>query len=75
MVINCWSNYQKNTLHLSLRSTFHTREIEGIFAFSSIFLQVFQKPLSELGQLDVQEISRIFVNWREIIQCNTKLLK
>ncbi|XP_038078610.1 intersectin-1-like [Patiria miniata] len=38
-------------------------------------IEVFQKPLSESGKLDVQEISRIFVNWREIIQCNNKLLK
>ncbi|XP_033635342.1 intersectin-1-like [Asterias rubens] len=41
----------------------------------ALAIEVFQKPLGESGQLDVQEISRIFVNWREIIQCNTKLLK
>ncbi|XP_022081647.1 intersectin-1-like isoform X2 [Acanthaster planci] len=38
-------------------------------------IEVFQKPLSDSGKVDVQEMSRIFVNWREIIQCNNKLLK
>lgn len=37
--------------------------------------QVFHKPMSESGRLTEAEMGVIFVNWRELIMCNTKLLK
>lgn len=37
--------------------------------------QVFYKPMSESGRLTEVEMGMIFVNWRELIMCNTKLLK
>lgn len=37
--------------------------------------QVFYKPMSESGRLTEEEMGLIFVNWRELIMCNTKLLK
>lgn len=37
--------------------------------------QVFYKPMSESGRLTEAEMGMIFVNWRELIMCNTKLLK
>ncbi|KAF3702763.1 Intersectin-2 SH3 domain-containing protein 1B SH3P18 SH3P18-like WASP-associated protein [Channa argus] len=38
-------------------------------------LFVFYKPMSESGRLTEAEMGVIFVNWRELIMCNTKLLK
>ncbi|KAM7395539.1 hypothetical protein PAMA_007013 [Pampus argenteus] len=40
-----------------------------------LVLEVFHKPMSESGRLTEAEMSMIFVNWRELIMCNTKLLK
>ncbi|KAG7265896.1 hypothetical protein CRUP_009500 [Coryphaenoides rupestris] len=40
-----------------------------------LVLEVFHKPMSESGRLSVAEMGTIFVNWRELIMCNTKLLK
>ena len=37
--------------------------------------QVFHKPMSESGRLPEDEMAMIFVNWKELIACNTKLLK
>lgn len=39
------------------------------------FLQVFQKPMAESGVLTEAEMAMIFVNWKELIMSNTKLLK
>uniref|UniRef100_A0A8C1L7F7 Intersectin 2a n=1 Tax=Cyprinus carpio TaxID=7962 RepID=A0A8C1L7F7_CYPCA len=38
-------------------------------------LEVFYKPMAESGRLTEAEMSMIFVNWRELIMCSTKLLK
>ncbi|KAI4874469.1 hypothetical protein NFI96_026243 [Prochilodus magdalenae] len=35
---------------------------------------VFYKPMAESGRLTEAEMGVIFVNWRELIMCNTKLL-
>ncbi|XP_051579333.1 intersectin-2b isoform X2 [Myxocyprinus asiaticus] len=40
-----------------------------------LVLEVFHKPMSESGHLTDAEMNMIFVNWRELIQCNTKILK
>ncbi|XP_026196831.1 intersectin-2a [Anabas testudineus] len=40
-----------------------------------LVLEVFYKPMSESGRLTEVEMGMIFVNWRELIMCNTKLLK
>ncbi|XP_068197871.1 intersectin-2a isoform X2 [Antennarius striatus] len=40
-----------------------------------LVLEVFHKPMSESGRLTETEMGTIFVNWRELIMCNTKLLK
>ncbi|KAM9840274.1 intersectin-2-like [Aulostomus maculatus] len=40
-----------------------------------LVLEVFHKPMSESGRLTEAEMGIIFVNWRELIMCNTKLLK
>uniref|UniRef100_H3C3D0 Intersectin 2a n=1 Tax=Tetraodon nigroviridis TaxID=99883 RepID=H3C3D0_TETNG len=40
-----------------------------------LVLEVFYKPMSESGRLTEEEMGLIFVNWRELIMCNTKLLK
>ncbi|XP_034555103.1 intersectin-2a isoform X2 [Notolabrus celidotus] len=40
-----------------------------------LVLEVFYKPMSESGRLTEEEMGVIFVNWRELIMCNTKLLK
>ncbi|XP_069378408.1 intersectin-2b isoform X2 [Paralichthys olivaceus] len=41
----------------------------------NIVLEVFHKPMSESGRLNETEMSMIFVNWKELLACNTKLLK
>lgn len=43
--------------------------------FPPLVNQVFYKPMSEAGRLTEEEMGVIFVNWRELILCNTKLLK
>ncbi|KAL3052638.1 hypothetical protein OYC64_005217 [Pagothenia borchgrevinki] len=40
-----------------------------------LVLEVFYKPMSESGRLTEAEMGIIFVNWRELIISNTKLLK
>ncbi|KAF7666555.1 hypothetical protein LDENG_00101420 [Lucifuga dentata] len=40
-----------------------------------LVLEVFYKPMCESGRLTEVEMGIIFVNWRELIMCNTKLLK
>ncbi|CAO2632398.1 Itsn1, partial [Lemmus lemmus] len=37
--------------------------------------EVFQKPLMESELLTEKEVAMIFVNWKELIMCNIKLLK
>lgn len=38
-------------------------------------LQVFHKPMSESGRLKDSEMVMIFVNWKELLACNSKLVK
>ncbi|KAK1891225.1 hypothetical protein KUDE01_010053, partial [Dissostichus eleginoides] len=40
-----------------------------------IVMEVFQKPMLESGRLNEAEMTMIFVNWKELLACNTKLLK
>lgn len=40
-----------------------------------LVLEVFYKPMSESGRLTEAEMNMLFVNWRELIQCNSKMLK
>uniref|UniRef100_A0A673C6V0 Intersectin 2b n=1 Tax=Sphaeramia orbicularis TaxID=375764 RepID=A0A673C6V0_9TELE len=40
-----------------------------------IVLEVFYKPMSESGRLNDEEMAMIFVNWKELLTCNNKLLK
>ncbi|KAL3065306.1 hypothetical protein OYC64_015474 [Pagothenia borchgrevinki] len=40
-----------------------------------IVMEVFQKPMLESGRLNEAEMAMIFVNWKELLACNTKLLK
>lgn len=41
----------------------------------NISLQVFEKPLLESLVLTVDEVDKIFVNWRDIIACNDNFLR
>jgi len=41
----------------------------------SLTLECFYNPMAKAGVLTEQELNTVFVNWREIIMCNTKLLK
>lgn len=38
-------------------------------------LQIFHKPLLDCELLTEKEVAMIFVNWKELIMCNIKLLK
>lgn len=38
-------------------------------------VQIFHKPLLECELLTEKEVAMIFVNWKELIMCNIKLLK
>ncbi|XP_041649408.1 intersectin-2b isoform X2 [Cheilinus undulatus] len=40
-----------------------------------IVLDVFHKPMSESGRVKDEEMAMIFVNWKDLLACNTKLLK
>ncbi|KAE8605248.1 hypothetical protein XENTR_v10015042 [Xenopus tropicalis] len=40
-----------------------------------LVIEVFQKPMAESGLLTEGEMGMIFVNWKELIMSNTKLLK
>ncbi|KAL5009816.1 hypothetical protein ScPMuIL_012121 [Solemya velum] len=48
---------------------------ETYMADMSIVLDTFCKPLVDAGTLTEEESQAIFVNWKELILCNTKLLK
>lgn len=37
--------------------------------------QVFYNPLAQSGMLTEKELSTVFINWKELIWCNTGLLK
>ncbi|XP_067051383.1 intersectin-1-like [Acropora muricata] len=38
-------------------------------------LEVFYNPLAQSGMLTEKELSTVFINWKELIWCNTGLLK
>ncbi|XP_053314559.1 intersectin-2 [Spea bombifrons] len=40
-----------------------------------LVVEVFQKPMADSGSLNESEMGLIFVNWKELIMSNTKLLK
>ncbi|XP_075057455.1 intersectin-2 isoform X2 [Mixophyes fleayi] len=40
-----------------------------------LVIEVFQKPMTDSGVLNEAEMGLIFVNWKELIMSNTKLLK
>uniref|UniRef100_A0A7N8YIZ9 Intersectin 2b n=1 Tax=Mastacembelus armatus TaxID=205130 RepID=A0A7N8YIZ9_9TELE len=40
-----------------------------------IVLEVFYKPMLESGRLNEAEMAMIFVNWKDLLACNTKFLK
>ncbi|XP_018431025.1 PREDICTED: intersectin-2 [Nanorana parkeri] len=40
-----------------------------------LVVEVFQKPMAESGHLSESDMGLIFVNWKELILSNTKLLK
>ncbi|XP_055010427.1 intersectin-2b [Boleophthalmus pectinirostris] len=40
-----------------------------------IVLDVFYKPMTESGRLTEAEMQKIFVNWKELLPCNNRLLK
>lgn len=40
-----------------------------------VCFQTFQKPLLDSELLTEKEVAMIFVNWKELIMCNIKLLK
>uniref|UniRef100_A0A3P9BW86 Osteoclast-stimulating factor 1 n=1 Tax=Maylandia zebra TaxID=106582 RepID=A0A3P9BW86_9CICH len=40
-----------------------------------IVLEVFCKPMSASGRLNESEMSMIFVNWKELLACNSKFVK
>ncbi|XP_074658567.1 intersectin-1-like isoform X3 [Tubulanus polymorphus] len=41
----------------------------------SIVMEIFHQPMLESKVLSQEELQQIFVNWEELIVCNTKLLK
>ncbi|KAM4713618.1 intersectin-2a isoform 3-T3 [Anableps anableps] len=55
-----------------IHELFHTEEtyVDDL----ELVLEVFYKPMSESGRLTEAEMATIFVNWRELITCNTRLL-
>ena len=49
---------------------------ECVFYSAVLFaLQVFQKPMKQSEVVTKEDLQRIFVNWKELIMCNTKFLK
>ncbi|XP_072321594.1 intersectin-2b isoform X2 [Eucyclogobius newberryi] len=40
-----------------------------------IVIDVFYRPMSESGRLTEVEMQKIFVNWKEMLPCNNRLLK
>jgi hypothetical protein len=49
--------------------------IFGYTEMLTILWQVFEKPLLECQILSPQDVQKIFVNWREIIDCNYMFLR
>jgi hypothetical protein len=50
----------------------------NIFGYTEVLTvlwQVFEKPLLECQILSPQDVQKIFVNWREIIDCNYMFLR
>lgn len=43
--------------------------------FQCVTFQAFYKPLKESGALTDEQLQAIFVNWKDLIVCNTKLQK
>ena len=41
----------------------------------TVRLQAFYKPLDESKAIPAAELKAIFVNWKELIHCNRKLVK
>ncbi|XP_056016290.1 intersectin-1-like isoform X4 [Ostrea edulis] len=48
---------------------------ETYMADMSIVLDAFHEPMESAGVMTHEELETIFVNWKELILCNTKLLK
>lgn len=46
-----------------------------IETFLCVCVQIFHKPLLDCELLTEKEVAMIFVNWKELIMCNIKLLK
>uniref|UniRef100_A0A1A8H244 Intersectin 2b n=1 Tax=Nothobranchius korthausae TaxID=1143690 RepID=A0A1A8H244_9TELE len=40
-----------------------------------VVLEVFYKPMSESGRLKKEEMDMIFVNWKDLLTCNSKIVK
>ena len=50
--------------------------IWGVLYSTVLFTpQVFQKPMKQSEVVTKEDLQRIFVNWKELIMCNTKFLK
>ncbi|CAL1275959.1 unnamed protein product [Larinioides sclopetarius] len=86
--VSAQNNYNLNTLDTSAfeslspkekKRQHHIHEListeESYVEDMSIVLDVFQKPLRESSVLTKEELRSIFVNWKELIVCNTKLLR
>ncbi|GBM98010.1 Intersectin-1 [Araneus ventricosus] len=86
--VSAQNNYNLNTLDTSAFESLspkekkrqqHIHEListeESYVEDMSIVLDVFQKPLRESSVLTKEELRSIFVNWKELIVCNTKLLR
>ncbi|CAE1260660.1 unnamed protein product [Acanthosepion pharaonis] len=67
------SEAEENSRQLAIQELFDTEE--SYMHDMSIVYDVFQKPLREKGVLTEEEEQILFVNWNELIICNTKLLK
>ncbi|XP_078322482.1 intersectin-1-like isoform X4 [Crassostrea virginica] len=48
---------------------------ETYMADMSIVLDAFYQPMADSGVMTPEELDTVFVNWQELILCNTKLLK
>uniref|UniRef100_UPI00358E5D18 intersectin-1 isoform X2 n=1 Tax=Myxine glutinosa TaxID=7769 RepID=UPI00358E5D18 len=48
---------------------------ENYMSDLQLVVEVFQKPMMESGQLSEEEMGMIFINWKELLMCNIKLLK
>ncbi|XP_057199114.1 intersectin-2b isoform X1 [Triplophysa rosa] len=66
-----WSQERKRQGYIDELIETEEKYIEDL----QLVLEVFHKPMSESGRLTEAEMNMIFVNWRELIQCNSKMLK